>query len=145
MKKAILFSLAALATAPLLVLAAGGDDNSVMELEKKAWDIYKNRQADAYKALLAPTYTGIYDVGMKDVQKEVADMNDVELRGVSFSDMHVIHPSKKVAIVIYKADVQGALKGKDFSGPYNCSSVWMNDKGGKWLCVLHTEVKVGTQ
>ena len=144
MKRAILFSFAALVTAPLLVLAAGGDDGSVMELEKKAWDIYKNRQADAYKALLAPTYTGIYDVGMKDVQKEVADMNDIELRGVTFSDMHVTHPSKKVAIVIYKADVQGALKGKDFSGPYNCSSVWMKENG-KWLGVLHTEVKVGTQ
>jgi len=142
MKKAILFSLAALVTAPLLVLAAGGDDNSVMELEKKAWDIYKNRQADAYKALLAPTYTGIYDVGMKDVQKEVADMNEIELRGVSFSDMQVRHPSKKVAIVIYKADEQGTYKGKDFSGPYNCSGVWMKDSG-KWLCVLHTEAKAG--
>ncbi len=145
MKKAILFSFAALVAAPLLVLAAGGDDNSIMELEKKTWDTYKNRQADAFKALCAPTYTGIYDVGMKDAQKEVADMNDVELRSVSFSDMHVTHPSKKVAIVIYKADEQGAYKGKDFSGTYNCSGVWMNNKGGKWLCVLHTEVKVGTQ
>ena len=145
MKKAFLFSLAALVAAPLLVLAAGGEDDSVMELEKKSWDTYKNRQADAYKALCAPTYTGVYDVGMKDTQKEVADMNDIELRGVTFSDTHVTHPSKKVAIVVYKADVQGASKGKDFSGPYNCSGVWMNDKGGKWLCVLHTEAKVGTQ
>ena len=99
----------------------------------------------SFKALCAQNYTGVYDVGMKDTQKEVADMNDIELRGVTFSDMHVTHPNKKVADVIYKADVQGASKGKDFSGPYNCSSVWMNDKGGKWLCVLHTEVKVGTQ
>jgi len=143
-KVAILFSFAALVAAPLFVLAAGGGDNSVMELEKKAWDTYKNRQADAFKALCAPTYTGIYDVGMKDLQKEVADMNDTELRSVSFSDMHVTHPSKKAAIVIYKADVQGAAKGKDFSGTYNCSSVWMKESGN-WLGVLHTEVKVGTQ
>jgi hypothetical protein len=144
MKKAILFSFAALVTAPLLALAAAGDDNNVMQLEKKAWDAYKNRQADAFKALCAPNYTGVYDVGMKDAQKEVADINDTELRSVSFSDMHATNPSKKVAIVIYKADVQGAFKGKDFSGMYNCSAVWMNESG-KWLCLLHTEVKAGTQ
>jgi hypothetical protein len=142
MKKIILFKFAALVTAPLLVLAAAGDD-SVMELEKKSWDIYKNRQADAFKALCAPNYTGVYDVGMKDTQKEVADMNDIEIRSVSFSDTHVTHSRKNVAIVTYKADVQGAAKGKDFSGMYNCSAVWMNESG-KWLCVLHTEVKTGT-
>ena len=83
MKRAILSSLVALVTGPLLVLAAVDGDDSVVELEKKAWDIYKNREGDAYKALCAPTYTGIYDVGVKDAQKEVADMNDIELRGQS--------------------------------------------------------------
>jgi hypothetical protein len=144
MKKAIVFCFAALIAAPLLVLAAGGDDNAVAELEKKTWDVYKNRQADAFKALCAPTYIGVYDVGTKDAQKEVADMNDIEIRSVQFSDIHVAHPSKKVAILTYKADVQGAAKGKDFSGNYNCSAVWMND-GSKWLSALHTEVKAGTQ
>jgi Domain of unknown function (DUF4440) len=142
MRKAILFSFAALVAAPLLVVAAAGDDNSIMELEKKSWDTYKNRQADAFKALCAPNYTGVYDVGMKDTQKEVADMNDIELRNISFSDTHVTHPRKNVAIVTYKADLQGAYKGKDFSGMYNCSAVWMNESG-KWLCALHTEVKSG--
>ena len=140
MKKTILLSIATLLAAPLLALAAAGDDASIMELEKKAWDTYKNRQADAFKALCAPNYTGVYDVGMKDTAKELSDMNDTEIRSVSFSDMHVTHPTKGVAIVVYKADGQGAYKGKDFSGTYNCTGVWM-DKGGKWLCVLHTEVK----
>jgi hypothetical protein len=74
--------------------------------------------------------------------RNAENLNDIELRGVTFSDMHVTHPSKKVTIVIYKADEKGADKGKDFSGMYNCYGVWMNDKGGKWLCVLHTEAKV---
>ena len=55
--------------------------------------------------------------------------------------MHVTHPAQDVAIVVYKADLQGRYKGKDVSGTYNCSGVWMN-KGGKWLCPLHTEVKM---
>ena len=144
MKKAIVFCFATLVAAPLLVLAVGGDDNAVIELEKKTWDVYKNRQADAFKALCAPNYIGVYDVGTKDAEKEVADMKDIEIRSVNFNDTHVAHPSKKVAILTYKADVQGAAKGKDFSGNYNCSAVWMND-GGKWLCALHTEAKAGTQ
>jgi Domain of unknown function (DUF4440) len=144
MKKTILLSIATLLAAPVLALAASGDDDSIMNLEKKSWDTYKNREADAFKVLCAPSYTGVYDVGTKDAGKEVADMNDIEIRSVSFSDMHVTHPTKDVAIVVYKADVQGAYKGKDFSGMYNCSGGWM-DKGGKWLCVLHTEVKAATQ
>ena len=143
MKNTILRSIATLLAAPLLALAAAGDDDTVMNLEKKAWDTYKNRQADAFKALCAPTYTGVYDVGIKDTQKELADMNDIEIRSVSFSDMHVTHPTKDIVVVIYKADAQGAYKGKDFSGMYNCSAVWM-DRGGKWLCVLHTEAKTET-
>ena len=140
MKNTILLSIATLLAAPVLALAAAGDDDSIINLEKKAWDTYKSRQADAFKTLCAPDYAGIYDVGTKDREKELADMSDTEIRGVSFSDMHVTHPTKNVALVIYKADVQGAYKGKDFSGMYNCSALWM-DKGGKWLCVLHTEVK----
>jgi Domain of unknown function (DUF4440) len=140
MKNTILLSIATLLAAPVLAFAATGGDDSVINLEKKAWDAYKSHQADSFKVLCAPDYSGVYDVGTKDTEKELADMNDTEIRSVSFSDMHVTHPTKDVAVAIYKADVQGAYKGKDFSGMYNCSAVWM-DKGGKWLCVLHTEVK----
>ncbi len=140
MRKTILLNIITLLAAPMLALATAGDDDTIMNLEKKSWDTYKNRQADAFKALCAPSYTGVYDVGTKDSGKEIADMNDIEIRGVSFSDMHVSHLTKNVAIVVYKADVQGAFKGKDFSGMYNCSAVW-TDKDGKWLCALHTEVK----
>jgi hypothetical protein len=140
MNKSILLSVVTLFAAPVLAVAAAGDDNSIIELEKKAWDTYKSRQSDAFQALLAPGYTGVYDSGAKDVKTELADMNETEIRGVSFGGTHVTHPTKDVAIIVYKAEVQGAYKGKDISGTYNCSAVWMN-KGGKWLCVLHTEVK----
>lgn len=143
MKKTFLFSLLLVMTAPFLALAAASDDESAVQLEKKTWQTYKDRQAGAFKALCTPDYVGVYDTGMKDMQTELADMNDVEIRGVTFSDMRVTHPTKDMATVTYKADVQGAYKGHDFSGPYNCSAVWL-DKGGTWLCVLHTEVKAAT-
>ena len=141
-KVAILFSFAALVAAPFLIFAAVGDDSSIIELEKKAWDAFKNRQGAAFQAFYTSDYTGVYGDGMKDIKGEVADMNNSDILSLTFSDMHVTHPAQDVAIVIYKADLQGTYKGKDVSGRYNCSGVWMNN-GGKWLCPLHTEAKAG--
>jgi hypothetical protein len=38
MKNTILLSIATLLAAPVLALAAAGDDDSIINLEKKAWD-----------------------------------------------------------------------------------------------------------
>ena len=58
-KVAILFSFAALVAAPFLIFAAVGDDSSIIELEKKAWDAFKSRQAAAFQAFYTSDYTGV--------------------------------------------------------------------------------------
>jgi hypothetical protein len=51
-----------------------------------------------------------------------------------------VFPNKDTAVLTYKVTVQGSFKGEDISGAYYASSVWVN-QGGKWLAILHTEVK----
>ncbi len=71
---------------------------------------------------------------------EVADMAKTDLRDYSLADMKVVFPNADVAVTRYKTTIQQTSEGKDMSGTHNSASVWVK-KSGKWLEVLHTEVK----
>ena len=113
---------------------------AITDSEKSAWEAYKNKQADAFKKYLTTDYCGVYAEGIKNVDKEVADMEKTELRDYSFADMKVVFPSADVAVTTYKATLQSSCGGQDTSGTYNVASVWIK-KGGKWLVIFHTDAK----
>ena len=115
-------------------------ETAIIDSEKSAWEAYKNKQADAFKKYLATDYCGVYAEGIKNVDKEVADMEKTELRDYSFADMKVVFPSADVAVATYKATLQSSTRGQDTSGTYNVASVWIK-KGGKWLVTFHTDAK----
>ena len=115
-------------------------ETAIIDSEKSAWEAYKNKQADAFKKYLATDYCGVYAEGIKNVDKEVADMEKTELRDYSFADMKVVFPSADVAVTTYKATLQSSSGGQDTSGTYNVASVWIK-KGGKWLVTFHTDAK----
>ena len=115
-------------------------DAAITESEKSAWEAYKNKQTEAFKKYLAPDYSGVYADGVKNLDKEVADMEKSELRDYSLTDMKVVFPSADVAVATYKATLQGSSGGQDTSGTYNVASVWIK-KGGKWLVIFHTDIK----
>ena len=115
-------------------------ETAITDSEKSAWEAYKNKQADALKKYLATDYCGVYAEGIKNVDKEVAGMEQTELRDYSLADMKVVFPSADVAVTTYKATLQGSSGGQDTSGTYNVASVWIK-KGGKWLVIFHTDAK----
>jgi uncharacterized protein DUF4440 len=101
----------------------------VIDLEKSAWEAYKNKQADAFKKLLTKDYSGTYADGVNNVEAEVADMEKGELRQYSFADLKVAFPSADVAVMTYKVTTQGTSAGQDVSGAYNAGSVWVKREG----------------
>jgi hypothetical protein len=147
-KPFILCCVTLLAIAPIcLVLAkpakAGkstANESTITDLEKSAWEAYKNKQADAFKALMSQDYYGVYAEGVKNLDAELADMAKSDLREYSFADVKVVFPHPKVAVMTYKATVQASADGKDVSGTYNCGSVWV-ERGKRWVGVLHSESK----
>ena len=147
-KQFILFCMTLIAAAPICLGQASpskadrsaSKDTAITDSEKSAWEAYKNKQADAFKKYLAPDYCGIYADGIKNADKEVADMEKSELRDYSLADMKVVFPSADVAVTTYKATLQGSSGGQDTSGTYNVASVWAK-KGGKWHVIFHTDVK----
>jgi hypothetical protein len=127
-------------TSPTKPAKSASNETAITNLEKSAWEAYKNKQADAFKALLSNDYRGIYAEGMKTVDGEIVDAAATELRDYSFADVKVVFPSADGAVITYKVTTQGTSDGRDASGTYNSGSVWIK-KAGKWLCVFHTGVK----
>src|SRR4029453_6355840 len=147
-KQFILFCMMLVALAPVCFAQASpakpaksaSNEKAITDLEKSAWESYKNKQADAFKKLMSQDYCGAYAEALKTLDVEVADMAKTKLRDYSLADMKVVFPSADVAGIRYKTTIQQTSEGKDMSGTYNSASVWVK-KGGKWLEVFHTEVK----
>ena len=127
-------------TSPAKPAKSASNETAITHLETSAWEAYKNKQADAFKKLMSEDYCGEYAEGIKNLDREVADMAKADLRDYSLADMKVVFPSADVAVITYKATIQQTSEGKDMSGTYNSGSIWVK-KGGKWLEVFHTEVK----
>ena len=119
---------------------SAANESTISGLEKSAWEAYKNKQADAFKALMSKDYYGVYAEGVKTLDGELAAMAMSDLRDYSFSDVKVVFPHPKMAVMTYKATVQATSDGKDISGTYNGGSVWVQ-QGGKWVSAFHTESK----
>jgi hypothetical protein len=147
-KQFILFCVTLIAVAPVCFsqgspakpAKSASNETAITDLEKSAWESYKNKQADAFKKLMSKDYYGTYAEGIKNLDKEVADMAKTDLLDYSLADIKVVFPSTDVAVITYKTTMQQTSEGKDMSGTYNSGSIWVK-KGGKWLEVFHTEVK----
>ena len=149
MKKPFIFcGITLLAIAPVCVChgkpekagKSAANESTITDLEKSAWEAYKNKQADAFKGLMSKDYYGVYAEGMKTLDGETVDMAKSDLREYSFSDIRVVFPHPQMAVMIYKVKVQATAEGKDISGTYNSGSVWIQ-QGGKWVGAFHTESK----
>src|SRR5438094_1060917 len=104
MKKTLILCCAAvLATAPICLAQknpskpakSAASESTITDLEKSAWEAYKNKQTDAFKALFSKDYCGVYAEGIKTLEGEVADMAKGDLRDYSFGDVQVAfrHPT----------------------------------------------------
>jgi hypothetical protein len=115
-------------------------ERALIAKEKTTWEAVKQNDVKGFKRNFSPDFAGVYEDGFHTVDMEAQQIPDVKMKLYTLSDIKVALPTSDIAIITYKVNSQGDYKGQDFSGDYHCSSVWMN-RGGKWLAVLHTEVK----
>jgi len=119
---------------------SASNEAAITDLEKSTWEAYKNKQADAYMALLSKDYQAAYAEGIKSADGEIVDATTTNLRDYSLANMKVVFPSADVAVLTYQATMQATSDGQDMSGTYNCASVWIK-KAEKSLCVFRTAIK----
>jgi Domain of unknown function (DUF4440) len=127
-------------TSPVKPAKPASNEAAITDLEKSAWDAYKNKQPDAFKALLSNDYRGAYAEGIKSADGEIVEATATNFRDYSLGDVKILFPSADVAVITYIVTQQATSAGKDISGTYNSWSVWIK-RAGKWLCISHTGVK----
>lgn len=118
----------------------GPSDSAIEDQEKAVWEAYKAKDGDKFSSFFASNYQGVYAEGTETVKEEVADMKKSEIKSYSLSGVKVVRPTKTSALMTYQVDLSGSYDGKDMSGKYNTSSLWVK-RGDKWVAILHTQAK----
>ena len=77
-------------TSPAKPAKSASNETAITHLETSAWEAYKNKQTDAFKKLMSEDYCGEYAEGIKNLDREVADMAKTDLRDYSLAEMKVV-------------------------------------------------------
>jgi hypothetical protein len=118
--------------------------DSLMALENKAWDAYKNRDGKYFETFLAdmPMISGTGEASMPkaEVVKMIAANKD-EIKSFTLSDPHVTPVNADVAVLTYKGVVEGTSNGKPVPSPVTVATVFVRS-GSDWKAAYHNEVAV---
>jgi hypothetical protein len=137
-----------LVTALLATIAisnAAVPDKTAMEgKEKAAWQAFKDKNEAEFKKLVDKDFRGVYDGGISNLQKDLDDMKNWDMKSFEISDYDMFSDEKDVVVATYKVKVEGTYQGKDMSGTYNAGTVWKQENG-KWMAIFHTNVKPAGQ
>ena len=139
MKKYMIYAVTIL-LATITVSFAAADKDTMLAKENAAWQAFKDKNADDFKKVVAADLVAVYAEGLSDMAKEVSDMQKWHMKSFAISDYKITSYGTDTAISTYKVTVSGTYDGKDVSGSYNASSVWMQ-RNGEWQAIFHTNVK----
>lgn len=131
-------------TASAAAFDAAAAEKAVIEMEKKSWELYKNKQADEYRKLTTPKYRAVQNGAIKDIDAVIKDMSETAITSYSLSDIKVEFPVNDTAVLTYNLVFEGVYKGKQEKDNYFVSAVWANVNGA-WKAVIYHETKVEPQ
>jgi ketosteroid isomerase-like protein len=134
---------AANANANMAAKPATPTADSLMALENKAWEAYKNKDGKYFETFLGDTMisgTGEGTMPKAEVVKMISEHKD-EVKSFSLSDPHVASAGADAAVLTYKATVEGTENGKPIPSPVTVATVFVRS-GTDWKAVYHNEVAV---
>ncbi len=138
--KKLIVSITTVLLATMAVSMAAPDEAAMMAKEKAAWQAWKDKDANAFKKVIAADFIGVYDDGVSNMEKEMSDMQKSDTKSFTISDYKITSAGPKLIIATYVVKIEGSYDGKDASGTFNCGTVW-HKRTGDWQAVFHTNVK----
>ncbi len=126
-------------------MAATPQRETLVDLEKKFWQSMVDQDTDAALALLGEPALMVSAHGSMKFDhagyRKMAEQGAKVLTSFEFSDVDVVFPNPDTAIVTYHVKQAMATRGKhdDAVQEMNDTSTWVRS-GGRWQCVMHTEV-----
>jgi hypothetical protein len=114
-------------------------EETIISMEKSAWEAVKNRDTKAFSELFAADGLMADSSGFATRSAFFQTLPDLTISQYTLTDFKVMMIDKDSALVTYKADVKGSFKGQAFPpNPAYVSSIWTK-RGGKWVAVYHQE------
>jgi hypothetical protein len=114
-------------------------EEELITKERRTWELYKSRDVKALAELTSEDFYDIYPSGeVVDKKRYLQDVLEIEVKDYALSDFKVIMLNEGAAVVVYKAKVQGVVKGKELKSEVAVTSGWAR-RGGRWLNVFYRE------
>lgn len=118
--------------------------NTLIDLEKKFWQSMVDNDTDAALEMLdEPALMVSAHGSMKfdhDGYRQMAEHGSMVLTSFELSDVDVVFPNEKTAIVTYHVKQGVATRGNGETSvqEMNDTSTWIRT-GRQWKCVMHTD------
>ena len=122
--------------------AAAPTAESLMAMDTKAWDAYKNKDGKFFEGFLADNFVGFGDDGKRSTKAEAVKMiseHKCEVKSHTLSEPHMTPAGADVAVLTYKATIDGTCEGQKIPSPLTVASVFARS-GDTWKAVYHNEV-----
>ncbi len=118
---------------------AGAVEELLISYERRTWELYKNRDVKGLAELTAEDYYDIYPAGEAvDKKRYLQDVLETEVKDYALSNFKVVMLNEAAAIVVYRARVSAAVRGREIKSEVAVTSGWAR-RGGKWLNVFYRE------
>jgi hypothetical protein len=154
MKSFLALAVLTIAAIPIAFAQGGADSNkqngnveqALMKIEQELTDSVVKGDVSVGERYFADTYTFTGPDGMvADKSRMLADLKsgDLKIESSKLEDMKV-QVYGKTAVATYGSTDKGAYKGKDLSGKYRWTDVFMKRKGG-WQLVAGQGTRVAQQ
>jgi hypothetical protein len=122
-----------------MMSAASWTNDDVIAGDKKAWDLIKAKDYDAFAAGLDEKFIDVTPEGIMDKAATVAFVKTLNLTEATLSDFKVVKLDKDAAVVTYTVHDKGTVGGKPIPADspgmrHSTAKVW---RGGKWVAVFH--------
>jgi hypothetical protein len=116
------------------ILPKPPDDQFFIEKEKEVWEALKHKDKEAANRLLAEDFVGMYDFGFFTKLEWVKQIDEqYTLDDYTMRDIKLLHPSPKVALLLYTATCKGTGEWAEFcSHASRISDLWV-ERDGSWL------------
>jgi hypothetical protein len=118
--------------------------DSLMALETKAWEAFKNKDGKYFETFLAdaPMISGNGGPAMSkaEVVKMISEHKE-DVKSFSLSSPHVTPVGADAVVLTYKATVEGTENGKPLPSPVTAATLFVR-AGNDWKAYYHNEVKV---
>lgn len=117
--------------------------DTLMALETKAWEAYKNKDGKYFEGFLADNLisgTGEGTMPRAEAVKMITGHNE-EIKSYSLSEPHVTPAGADAVVLTYKGTMEGTNEGKPLPSPVRVATVFVRS-GSDWKAVYHNEVAI---